>query len=147
MSVLLLVAERGFEPPLALLRCPKKSSRCSLARFLRPLRQQTLPVSSTGRGRVCCPGNPSVRRQNTFQIEKKQNTKRCSVSYWLRRGYLMGSAHHSQVPCEHPIVFAFGEGRFKSPVSFRKEKQNGHPLVSVCYWVRRGDLNLLTSGL
>ena len=38
-----------------LLWYPKKSSRCSLARFLRPLRQLTLPSSATGGGRVPCP--------------------------------------------------------------------------------------------
>ena len=38
-----------------LLWYPKKSLRCSLARFLRPLRQLTLPASPTGRGRVPCP--------------------------------------------------------------------------------------------
>ena len=61
-----LVAGTGLEPLrtnalrlFALLRCPKKSSPWS-GGFFRPLRQQTLPVSATGGGRVCCPRNPSV---------------------------------------------------------------------------------------
>jgi hypothetical protein len=53
----------------------------------------------------------------------------------------MGSAHHSLR--EHPIVFAFGEGRFKSPRENPQRKNTGYQKVTCVYWLRRGDLNLL----
>ena len=37
----------------------------------RPLRQQTLPASATGGGRVCCPGNPSVAGSKQNLITRK----------------------------------------------------------------------------
>ena len=40
---------------LAALRCPKKSSRCSLARFFRPLRVLRLAASATGGARLRTP--------------------------------------------------------------------------------------------
>ena len=40
---------------LAALRCPKKSSRCSLARFFRPLRMLRLAASATGGARLRIP--------------------------------------------------------------------------------------------
>ena len=40
---------------LAALRCPKKSSRCSLARFFRPLRMLHLAASATGGARLRIP--------------------------------------------------------------------------------------------
>ena len=40
---------------LAALRCPKKSSRCSLARFFRPLRMLLLAASATGGARLRIP--------------------------------------------------------------------------------------------
>ena len=42
----------------AALRCPKKSSRCSLARFFRPLRVLRLAASATGGARL----RPAARR-------------------------------------------------------------------------------------
>ena len=40
---------------LAALRCPKKSSRCSLARFFRPLRMLRLAASATGGAQLRIP--------------------------------------------------------------------------------------------
>ena len=45
---------RGHICPTAL-RCPKKSSRCSLARFFRPLRVLRLAASATGGARLRTP--------------------------------------------------------------------------------------------
>ena len=45
---------RGVFAPSAL-RCPKKSSRCSLARFFRPLRVLRLAASATGGARLRTP--------------------------------------------------------------------------------------------
>ena len=44
----------GVSAPTAL-RCPKKSSRCSLARFFRPLRVLRLAASATGGARLRTP--------------------------------------------------------------------------------------------
>ena len=44
----------GASAPTAL-RCPKKSSRCSLARFFRPLRVLRLAASATGGARLRTP--------------------------------------------------------------------------------------------
>ena len=44
----------GVSAPTAL-RCPKKSSRCSLARFFRPLRVLHLAASATGGARLRTP--------------------------------------------------------------------------------------------
>ena len=45
----------GQSAALAALRCPKKSSRCSLARFFRPLRMLRLAASATGGARLRIP--------------------------------------------------------------------------------------------
>ena len=57
---------------------------------------------------------PGTRRSGAKPSDIKNTEHRLVFCiYWLRRGDLMGSAHHSLR--EHPIMFAFGEGRFKSP--------------------------------
>ena len=67
----LLVAEGGFEPPKALLRCP---SHCSLMRRTRrPLRQILLPASATGGGRRICPGLTLRSKVQTPFYSKKQS--------------------------------------------------------------------------
>ena len=67
----LLVAEGGFEPPKALLRCP---SHCSLMRRTRrPLRQILLPTSATGGGRRICPGLTLRSKVQTPFYSKKQS--------------------------------------------------------------------------
>ena len=67
----LLVAEGGFEPPKALLRCP---SHCSLMRRTRrPLRQILLPISATGGGRKICPGLILRSKVQTPFYSKKQS--------------------------------------------------------------------------
>ena len=49
---LLLHCVAKLLPTPSALRCPKKSSRCSLARFFRPLRMLRLAVSATGGTRL-----------------------------------------------------------------------------------------------
>ena len=66
-----MVAEGGFEPPKALLRCP---SHCSLMRRTRrPLRQILLPTSATGGGRRICPGLTLRSKVQTPFYSKKQS--------------------------------------------------------------------------
>ncbi len=61
---------RSCQQPL--LRCPKKSSYCSFARFFRPLRQLALPASATGGGRAPC---PRLRRSSSnFSLNKRKTT-------------------------------------------------------------------------
>ena len=77
---LFLVAEGGFEPPKALLRCP---SHCSLMRRTRrPLRQILLPTSATGGGRRICPGlslrAPCGARKNLRAIRPLDFFDRCA---------------------------------------------------------------------
>ena len=80
----LLVAEGGFEPPKALLRCP---SHCSLMRRTRrPLRQILLPASATGGGRRICPGlTLRSKVQTPFYSKNNPPTKWSRDYFWLRR--------------------------------------------------------------
>ena len=54
-SVTFCASLLGQSAALAALRCPKKSSRCSLARFFRPLRMLRLAASATGGARLRIP--------------------------------------------------------------------------------------------
>ena len=54
-SVTFCASLLGQSAALAALRCPKKSSRCSLARFFRPLRVLRLAASATGGARLRTP--------------------------------------------------------------------------------------------
>ena len=54
-SVTFCASLLGQSAALAALRCPKKSSRCSLARFFRPLRVLRLAASATGGARLRIP--------------------------------------------------------------------------------------------
>ena len=57
---------------------------------------------------------------------------------WCGWQDLMGSAHHSQVPCERPIMFAFGEGRFKSYYfSHKITKEPREWLFRYCLWATK----------
>ena len=80
----LLVAEGGFEPPKALLRCP---SHCSLMRRTRrPLCQILLPTSATGGGRRICPGlTLRSKVQTPFYSKNNPPTKWSRDYFWLRR--------------------------------------------------------------
>ena len=62
---------------LAALRCPKKSSRCSLARFFRPLRMLRLAASATGGARLRIPIHrdplipPNLHNKSQLQFPSK----------------------------------------------------------------------------
>ena len=53
-TAFLLKSHLSLTPSPALLRYPKFLARVRFAEF-RPLRQQILPASATGSGRMCCP--------------------------------------------------------------------------------------------
>ena len=58
------------------LRCPKKSSRCSLARFFRPLRVLRLAASATGGARLRTPyPSPAAGEGPSGQIASGSNFK------------------------------------------------------------------------
>ena len=50
-----LLSSANLSPTPSALRCPKKSSRCSLTRFFRPLRMLRLAASATGSARLRIP--------------------------------------------------------------------------------------------
>ena len=78
-----VVAEGGFEPPKALLRCP---SHCSLMRRTRrPLRQILLPASATGGGRKICPGLILRSKVQTPFYSKKQSPDQTVEGLFLVR--------------------------------------------------------------
>ena len=58
---------------LAALRCPKKSSRCSLARFFRPLRMLRLAASATGGARLRIP----IRR-DPLSLQNRATNPSCT---------------------------------------------------------------------
>ena len=62
--------------------------------------------------------------------------------FWCREWDLMGSAHHSlRFTREHPIVFAFGEGGFKSRKICLYNKTMEPREVIPLFWCREWDLN------
>ena len=67
---------------LAALRCPKKSSRCSLARFFRPLRMLRLAASATGGARLRTPyPSPVAGEGPSGQIAACSNFRLGSVTF------------------------------------------------------------------
>ena len=81
-----LPATRVSRPPRpiavpAALRCPKKSSRCSLARFFRPLRVLRLAASATGGARLRTPyPSPVAGEGPSGQITACSNFRLGSVT-------------------------------------------------------------------
>ena len=70
----------GASAPTAL-RCPKKSSRCSLARFFRPLRVLRLAASATGGARLRTPyPSPVAGEGSSGQIASGSNFSLGSVT-------------------------------------------------------------------
>ena len=75
----------GVFAPTAL-RCPKKSSRCSLARFFRPLRVLRLAASATGGARLRTPyPSPAAGEGPSIQIATYSTFRLGSMTfcYWF----------------------------------------------------------------
>ena len=75
----------GASAPTAL-RCPKKSSRCSLARFSRPLRVLRLAASATGGARLRTPyPSPAAGEGPSIQIATYSTFRLGSMTfcYWF----------------------------------------------------------------
>ena len=75
---------RGHICPTAL-RCPKKSSRCSLARFFRPLRVLRLAASATGGARLRTPyPSPAAGEGPSGQIAACSTRRLGSMTFCYR---------------------------------------------------------------
>ena len=67
------------------LRCPKKSSRCSLARFFRPLRVLRLAASATGGARLRTPyPSPDAGKGPSIQIATYSTFRLGSMTFCYR---------------------------------------------------------------
>ena len=77
-------AAAGASAPTAL-RCPKISSRCSLARFFRPLRVLRLAASATGGARLRTPyPSPVAGEGPSGQITSGSNFRLGSMTFCYR---------------------------------------------------------------
>ena len=75
---------RGRICPTAL-RCPKKSSRCSLARFFRPRRVLRLAASATGGARLRTPyPSPAAGKGPSGQIAARSTHRLGSMTFCYR---------------------------------------------------------------
>ena len=84
----------GVSAPTAL-RCPKKSSRCSLARFFRPLRVLRLAASATGGARLRIPYPSPVAGEGPSVPIAARSTHRLGI---MPSCYRLAETSHKNAP-------------------------------------------------